>query len=375
MSGARRPRGDELTRRAGIAAALLGMAGSLVPRSALARSGLVHQALADGPTESPSGPLGQGATILIAGPQDGTLDQIASAILPPLTRALPHGSKVDRTNSGGIDGVTGANRFEARAAPDGLNVLMAPGSSALAWLIGERRAQFDVGRWVPVMAGATPCIIAGRVPLQSLLPRARFRIAAASVAGPDVAALLGLYLLGIETSVVFGLRGRQAREALEQGGVDLVFVHGTRTNAQLADLATFGAAPLFSLGAPGPDGERARDPAAPALPNLVELHQRLHGAPPSGPLYTAWCSAAAASSLAFLMALPQMTPAALIALWREAGAAATRSPEAAALVEFADLQPLAAPAAITRVGGLAAPPEAALALRQWLAGRFDWHPS
>ena len=375
MSGPPRDRLDGLTRRAGIAAALFGMAGSLVARPALARSSLVHQALADGPADGPSGPLAQGATILIAGPPDGTLDRVASAILPPLTRALPHGSKVDRTNSGGIDGVTGANRFEARAAPDGLNVLVAPGSSALAWLIGERRAQFDVGHWVPVMAGATPCIIAGRMPVASLVPGARFRIAAASVAGPDVAALLGLYLLGIETSVVFGLRGRQAREALEQGGVDLVFVHGTRTSAQLADLAGFGAAPLFSLGAPRPDGQPARDPAAPELANLIELHERLHGALPSGPLYQAWCSAAAAASLAFLMALPQMTPAALIALWREAAATAVRSPDAAALVELADVHPMAAPAAITRVSGLAAPPESALALRQWLAGRFDWHPS
>ncbi len=376
MSRARRDRLDGLTRRAGIAVALVGMAGSLMARRARARSSLVHQALADGAAaDGPSGPLAQGATVLIAGPQDGPLDRVAAAILPPLTRALPRGSKVDRTNSGGIDGVTGANRFEARAAPDGLSVLMVPGASALAWLVGERRAQFDVGHWVPLLAGATPCIIAGRVPVQSLVPGARLRIAAASIAGPDVAALLGLSLLGIEASVLFGLRGRQAREALEQGGVDLVFVHGTRTSAQLADLGRFGATPLFSFGTPGPDGQPARDPAAPGLPNLVELHQRLHGAAPSGPLYQAWCSAAEACSLAFLMALPQMTPAALIALWREAGAVAVRSPEAAALVELADLHPLAAPAAITRVGDLAAPPEAALALRQWLAGRFDWHPS
>ena len=46
---------------------------------------------------------------------------------------------------GSADGVTGANQFEARGAPDGQTVLLVPGQAAVAWMVGDPRAQFDVG--------------------------------------------------------------------------------------------------------------------------------------------------------------------------------------------------------------------------------------
>ena len=42
-----------------------------------------------------------------------------------------------------------------------MTVLLAPGEAALAWMVGDPRAQFDVGHWVPVMAGTASAIVVG----------------------------------------------------------------------------------------------------------------------------------------------------------------------------------------------------------------------
>jgi len=306
-----------------------------------------------------------GATVLVAGPDDGPLDVLSRRIVPALSRALPAGTTLSRTLAGGPDGVTGAHQSDTRFEPDGRTLLMVPGAAGLAWLSGDPRAQFDAGKWVAVIAATTPCVVAGRISTNRSV-RGRVRVAASSATGPEMAALLALELLGIPFTPVFRLgEAAAARQAYAQGSVDLVLAHGPHALEELDALASVHAAPLFSFGTPGDPG---RDPLVPDVPDMAEYaRSALHG-----PLFDAWQGAAAASRLDYALVLPQLTPPAMVAAWRRAGAQSVATPD---IHEVSDsLRTVAAPAATPAVAAIAANAAALLELRRWLAIRFNWRP-
>jgi len=320
-------------------------------------------------------PFPAGASILVAGPDGGELDRWGRVLAPALARYLPQGPAVRVLSAGGADGVTGANQFDARTAPDGATVLLVPGAAALAWLAGDPRAQFDAAHWVPVMAGMTPGIVAGRVGPAMLAPGNRLRIAAGGPGGPELAALLAIDLLGAEPVPVFGLSQPAAiRNSFARGELDLVFLSGPHVPDRLAMLAPVGVRPLFSLGAFDAEGSPARDPLFPDLPRMTEVYGRLHHAAPAGRLYDAYAAAAAAARLDFGLMLPQLTPAAIVALWRRAGAQAAGSPELQAAADAASVRPVSGAGAAASTGAVATDAGTLLELRHWLASRFNWRP-
>lgn len=342
---------------------------------AAVRTGRLHAApmLATSSTTSVVAPFTESPRLLIAGPGDGTLDRWADALLPALEQSLPLDTSIKRVEVGSADGVTGANRFEARGAPDGLTVLLAPGQAALAWMVGDPRAQFDVGHWVPVMAGTSGGIVVGR---PSVLAGGRARIAAASPASFDLAALLGVQLLGGQMEPVFGLDDPDAaHRAFSQGAVDALLLHGHHVPDQFIALASARAQPLFTLGVIDESGEVVRDPAFPAVPHFAELYATRLGRKPRGPLFQGWCATAAAAQLEFGLVLPELTPPAMIALWRRAGADAAASLGVQATAATVDVRPLGGAAAASSTMAVAASAPALLELRRWLANRFDWRPA
>ena len=123
-------------------------------------------------------------TAMIAGPEGGGTDRWARSVLSALVQSLPPGARVRGVPTGAADGVTGANQFEARTAPDGSSLLVVPGAAAMAWLVGDPRAQFDVGHWVPVMAGVCSGVVVLRGGPAALVPGQKIRIATASLVGP-----------------------------------------------------------------------------------------------------------------------------------------------------------------------------------------------
>jgi hypothetical protein len=324
----------------------------------------------------PPEPFPDRVRLLVAGPRGGRMDRWAGAIGLALSHALPPGTTLHPTLAGGADGVTAANQFEARVAPDGQTVLLLPGEAPLAWLTGDPRARFDAASWLPVLTGLTPGVLASRVPLGALRPGSRLRVAASDPAGPELAALLGLELMGVAPAPAFGLHDSAAAlKALRNDVVEAVFVTGSDARARLAEAASAGAAPLFTLGVPAESGMR-RDPLLPAIPTAPELAAGLRDALPAGTqttdaLAAAWRSAAAATQIEFAMVLPRLTPAALVAQWRRAGAEASQAlrPRAPSVRLLCALEANAATAAV------AAGPAAMLELRRWLAERFNWSPS
>jgi len=315
--------------------------------------------------------LPEGATLLVAGPSGSTVDLWAEWLEPTLQRVLAPKAGLHRDLVGGLDGVTGANQFEARIAPDGATALLLPGAAAMAWLVGDPRARFDAARWVPALAGVTPSLVASRVSTARILAAAPLRIAASGPAGPDLPALLALDLLGANWRPVFGLNDAAAQRALAQGAVDAVCLHGRRVVETARDLAATGAPPIFTFGMVDDAGQPQRDPAFPDVPDATELL----GAPlPEDRLRNAWRATVAAGQLEVALVLPRLTPAAMVALWRLACAQAAESETVQAQAAPVGVRPLPAPAATASTAAVTADAAALLALRHWLATRLDYRP-
>jgi hypothetical protein len=319
-------------------------------------------------------PFAEAPRLLVAGPADGALNRWADALLPALEQALPPDTAIKRVEVGSADGVTGANQFEARGAPDGQTVLLVPGQAALAWMVGDSRAQFDVAHWVPVMAGATPGIVVGRPTV--LAPDGRARTAAASPASFDLAALLGIQLLGARMEPVFGLvEPGAAQGAFAQGAVDALLLCGHRVPEQVAALAAAGAQPLFTLGAFDEAGRSVRDPTFPEVPHFAELFALRSGSRPGGRLFDAWNAVAASVQLDFGLVLPQLTPAAMVSLWRRAGTDAVAAPGVQATAATVNVRPLTGPTATSSTSAIAVGAPVLQDLRGWLTSRLNWRPA
>ncbi len=358
------PAARRATGRRGFFIALGGVAASA---SARAATSIPEARCATPPPE----PFPDSVRILAAGPPGGRMDRWADAIGAALGPALPPATTLHPTLVGGADGVTAANQFEARVVPDGQTLLLLPGDAPLAWLTGDPRARFDAASWLPVMTGLAPGVLASRVPAHALRAGSQLRVAVSVPAGPELAALLGLDLMGIAPVPALGLHEwGAALQALQGHAVDAVFVTGPNTPKLLAEAASAGAAPLFSLGVPAPGGLR-RDALLAEVPTVPELATALRGAPPAGALAAAWRSAAAATQIEFALVLPPLTPAALVAQWRRAGAEASHAlqPRTPGVRLLCALEANAATAAVV------ADSAAVLELRHWLVARFNWTAS
>ena len=313
-----------------------------------------------------------GAALLVAGPDGGLVDQWAEWLEPSLRRVLAPDTGLRRDVVGGLDGVTAANQFEARIQPDGSTGLLLPGSAAMAWLVGDPRARFDAARWVPALAGVTPSLLASRISVGRILGGAPVRLAASGPAGADLPAMLALDLLGANWHPVFGLSETTAQTALAQGSVDAVCLHGRRVLDMSYALRASGAPPIFTFSTADEGGQPQRDPAFIDVPDAMELMKA--GAPADEHLRAAWRATIAAGQLEVALVLPQLTPAAMVALWRRACAQAVGSPPLQAQAVSLGVRPLPVPAATVSTAAVTTDGPSLLALRHWLATRLDYRP-
>jgi hypothetical protein len=338
--------------------------GALRPRSARAATAMAAV------------PFPNGASVLVAGNPDGPLDHWAGALIPALAHALPPGTRIGKRNAIGNDGVTGANQFTALAVPDGATALLVPGAAATAWLVGDPRVHFDMASWIPAMNALAPAALVGTVPLSAIAPEQSPRIAAAGPIGPDLPALLALDLLGANATPVFGLgEPDRARQALRDGAVDLVFLHGEDVPERARALAEVGAAPLFTFGTVNAAGQQTRDPLMPDVPTIEEVSASLLGRPLRGKLLGAWKAAAAATTLDYALVLPALTPPDIVGLWRSMSGAMAASPAVRALAEATSVRIETTPNANSGTVAIAANAATLLTLRGWLASRFGWDPT
>ncbi len=312
------------------------------------------------------------ATMLVAGPDGGNLDRWGRVMQPALAQGLPPAALLRLTTLGAADGVTGANQFLARGEPDGHTVLLAPGDAAISWLVGDSRAQYDVGQWVPIMAAVAPATLIARS--GALTPNRPVRLAATGPAGADLPAILGIDLLGARAVLVPARPPEAQIASFERGDVDAIFLRGHRVVERAMALLPAGGVPMFSLGARDETGKAIRCHFLPDVPTLAEVHAATRG-PIGGPLYDAWLAASVASQLEFMLVLPHLTPAAAIALWRRAGAEAMASLDVQAVALPLGVRVISGAEASATGAAIASGQAARIDLRRWLESRFNWRPA
>jgi len=317
--------------------------------------GLAACALAGGALGAPA-PLPASATLLVAGPAGGRADRWADLLCPPLARALQPGAGLARQNVGGPDGVTGANQFEANAALDGSTALLVPGLAALAWLAGDARVKFDAAQWIPIWSGSVCAAVASRV---RLAPGQRVRFAVGNTPGPELAAALALWLIGVELVPVQATAGSPAE-------VDAVFLRGEGPRPEGMPVA-------FGFGALSPEGEVIRDPA---LPDLPTAHEVITQSRPnaSGRLLAGLRALSAAAQLDLALVLPQLSPAAAVAWWRHGCSALAQSGDVQAEAARIGLRPANATMAGVTTSAIIADVPVLLDVRRWLSEQWQWHP-
>lgn len=292
--------------------------------------------------------LPDGALLLVAGPPGGRVDRWADALTPPLGRVLPSGTALTRQNVGGADGVTGANKFEALAVPDGATALLVPGSAALSWLAGDSRVQFDAARWVPVWAGNTGAVVVSKV---RLTPGRPIRLAAPGLIGPELAGLLALDLMGVGAVPV--APAVTLAEVLARPDIDAVFLAGGGLRST-APLQAAGMQPVLGFGET-------------PFPGLLTASEAVANAEPG--LAAALRAVTAAALMDVALVLPQLSPASAVALWRRGCATLAQAQSVQTEAARTGTRPTAAPLTI------AADVPTLLDLRRWLAARHGWRPA
>jgi hypothetical protein len=310
--------------------------------------------------------------LVVGGPGGGAVDSWADCLAPLLGPALSPGVSVQKEVVGGVDGVTAANQFEAWAVPDGSTALLLPGRAAMAWLAGDPRARFDAARWVPALAASAPCIAIRRAGSPPLQPGARLRVAVSSPEGLELPALLAMDMLGVQIQPVMGLTRTAAVAGLMRQQVDVVCLSGRHVSETVLTLTAAGASPLFSLGLVDETGRRPRDPDFPEVPDVTEL---LGDRTVDEHLLAGWRATAAAAELEMALVLPQLTPAAMVALWRRACTQAVASATVQSVTSEEGLRALTSPAATATTAAVVADTSGLLALRSWLASRLDYRPA
>ena len=159
-----------------------------------------------------------------------------------------------------------------------------------------------------------------------------------------------------------------------KGAADAVVLRGCYVQEQLTALTAAGGQPLCSFGASDETGNLVRDPSFPDMPHLAEIATRA-GRALNGPLYKAWRASAVAAQLEYGLMLRQLTPAAMVSLWRAAGSDAAASLAVQAKALSLNERSVGGPASIAATSASAADAAALTELRRWLASRFNWRPT
>ena len=316
--------------------------------------------------------------LLAAGPQGALISRWADACARALGPVFPGGATLQTQPTGGLDGVTGANRFDALVVPDGTTAAIFPGATLTAWLTGDSRVHYDPTRWVPVMAASNSGVLVSRPGPQgiatpaALAARGALKLAVDDPQSNDLAALLALQCMNVPVSPIFGLRDRAAKtRAFIAGEADAVFLCGEGVPEDIAPLAANGGVPVFCLGRMGDDGKIGPDPLFPGLSEAMAYG----AARADTPLRPAYAAAAAAARLDFVVTLPRLTDPNTVSLWQQAANSAIGTSALQAAADASSVGLRAAPGAAAELGTLGLVPADQAALRNFLQTRYGWRAS
>lgn len=215
----------------------------------------------------------------------------AKFLEPYLEKHLPGNPEINVIDRPGGGSILGANWFEQNANSDGTTILFTTSSTANPFVLGQKGVEYKLADYrvayshpfsaVAYVSPSTGVTSAADIKGSSE-PLIYGGIAAAA---SDLPGLLSFEVLGIDVKSVLGFNGRgPVRLAFEQGEVNIDYQFTPVYLTQVVPSVEAGTAvPLWTGGSMSADGVLSeRDPIAPELPSVYEVHMDINGTAPSG---------------------------------------------------------------------------------------------
>jgi tripartite-type tricarboxylate transporter receptor subunit TctC len=257
----------------------------------------------------------------------GGTDVYVRALAPHLERYLPGNPTIVVRNVPGARGIPGANQFEARAKPDGLEIIAASASTVANFVFQKSKVDYHMDKWEPVLLSPQGAVVYAAASLGLTGPSDVAKLkgkelvfGGQSAASAELRAILTFELLGLKPKYVWGMNRGPVRLAFERGEMNINYDSTPGYLKGAYQLVKAGkAVPLYALGVLDDKGNLARDPNFADMPNFAEAYELMHGKKPSGQGYEAWLSVM--KMLVMLnkgLYLPTGTPKPVQAVWQNA---------------------------------------------------------
>ncbi len=278
---------------------------------------------------------GKRIAVIVPFSEGGGTDSYTRLMAPYFEKHLPGKPKIIVVNRPGGGGLTGVNYFHEKAELDGTWILALSTSSQSNYMLGDKRAKFDMDDFVPIILsprGITQYVrsnlgiqkepdIKAKIEKLRSYPKEKLVFGGKTPTSGGLALRTALSLLGVEVNSVWGLGGNGPMAlAFERGEFTLSYDNTLSFLNNRAHMIKSGlAVPLYTFGVINEDGTIGRDPALPDVPTFNEVYEAVNGKAPSGPEYEAWKSLMAVSvPLSKSWNLPAGTSPEIVAVWREA---------------------------------------------------------
>jgi len=278
---------------------------------------------------------GKRIAVIVPFSEGGGTDSYSRFMAPYFEKHLPGNPKIVIINKPGGGGLTGVNYYDAKAEKSGTWVLALSTSSLSNYMLGDKRAKFDMKNFTPVILsprGITQYVRSNlgiqneptlKAKLEKLrgLPREQLVFGGKTPTSGGLALRTALSMLGIEVTSVWGLGGNGPMAlAFERGEFTMSYDNTLSFLNNRSHMIKSGmAVPLYTFGVINEDGSISRDPALPDVPTFPEAYKALTGQEPSGQDYNAWRSLMAVSvPLSKSWNLPSDAPKDVIETWRTA---------------------------------------------------------
>lgn len=278
---------------------------------------------------------GKRIAVIIPFSEGGGTDSYSRFMAPYFEKHLPGNPKIVIINRPGGGGLTGVNYYAAKAEKDGTWILALSTSSQSNYMLGDKRAKFDMEDFVPIILsprGITQYVrsnlgiqneptLKAKIEKLRSLPREELVFGGKTPTSGGLALRTALSILGIEVNSVWGLGGNGPMAlAFERGEFTVNYDNTLSFLNNRAHMIKSGlAVPLYTFGVVNEDGSISRDPALPDVPTFNEAYEAVYGKKPSGTAYEAWKSLMAVSvPLSKSWNLMDGTPPEVVKVWREA---------------------------------------------------------
>lgn len=279
-----------------------------------------------------------GKTIDVVVPfsQGGATFVSAKFLEPFFEKHLPGNPDVNVVDRPGGGSILGANWFADNARSDGTTVLFTTSSTANPFILGQEEVDYDlasfrVGYSHPFSAVAYVAPSTGVAEASKIRQADNLIYGGIAAAASDLPGLLSFEVLDLDVKTILGFPGRgPIRLAFERGETNLDYQFTPVYLTQVRQLVDAGkAVPLWTGGSVGPEGGvTERDPIAPELPSVYEVHRQLTGEEPSGIEWEAFEAIAALTySFGLTGYLPADTPQEVVEIYSQAARDINADPE------------------------------------------------